>query len=275
MPGEFWIAAGINGAGKSSVVAAEGIADVIGPVRFLNPDLPVPSLRAHLAGVSLEEANLAAVVGVEAIVGLRIGRAETVGVETVLSSDKYLKHVRAARQRGMLVGMVYVALPDVELAIARVRDRRALGGHDVPEASVRARMTTSPPSPRRWTCCSSFPTPTRRGGPCWWRARPRAGWRSFGAACCPRSTRGSERGRHGEARPPATPGISVGGSPRRSRRSLPSPRRWRRVRVVGCIHDRCATGRGGASQQHSRKREGDSSPSSSASGGSERLAPYW
>lgn len=139
MPGEFWIAAGINGAGKSSVVAAEGIADVIGPVRFLNPDLPVPSLRAHLAGVSLEEANLAAVVGVEAIVGLRVGRAETVGVETVLSSDKYLKHVRAARQRGMLVGMVYVALPDVELAIARVRDRRALGGHDVPEASVRAR----------------------------------------------------------------------------------------------------------------------------------------
>jgi predicted ABC-type ATPase len=142
-PPEFWIIAGVNGAGKSTLVSDKDIRSVIGQFPFLNPDLPVSCLRASLPGISLIEANYAAVVAVEAIVERRIADDKSVGVETVLSSSKFMRHVDEARRRGFFLGMIYVGLPSVELAIRRVADRHALGGHDVPENRIRDRWTRS------------------------------------------------------------------------------------------------------------------------------------
>ena len=93
---EFWIIAGINGAGKSTLVSDKDIRSVIGQFPFLNPDLPVACLLASLSGISLTDANYAAVVAVEAIVKLRISGDKSVGVETVLSSSKFMRHVGVA-----------------------------------------------------------------------------------------------------------------------------------------------------------------------------------
>lgn len=45
------------------------------------------------------------------------------------------------RADGYAVKLVFLALPDVEMALARVAARVAQGGHDVPEDVVRRRFT--------------------------------------------------------------------------------------------------------------------------------------
>ena len=61
----------------------------------------------------------------------------------MLSSAKYLTHVQHARTRGFFVGLIYVALPNVETSIARVAIRVRKGGHDVPADKQRARWNRS------------------------------------------------------------------------------------------------------------------------------------
>jgi predicted ABC-type ATPase len=122
---------------------ARGLNDIIGAIDVLNPDRPVPCLHKELSGVTLEEANLAAVTGVEAIVASRIERRQSVGVETVLSSTKFEKYLIAAKQAEMTTAMIYVCLPSVELAIRRVADRVVMGGHDVSADKIRSRWPRS------------------------------------------------------------------------------------------------------------------------------------
>ena len=90
-----------------------------------------------------EEANLAAVIELEAEVERCIEAGESVLIETVLSTRKYEKHIHRARELGRYVGMIYVALPSVAKAIERVRHRKSMGGHDVPEGKIRSRWQRS------------------------------------------------------------------------------------------------------------------------------------
>lgn len=64
-------------------------------------------------------------------------------METVLSTDKYFRHIRRARQLGYIVSMIYVAVQTPEIAVERVALRVQAGGHDVPEEKIRARWERS------------------------------------------------------------------------------------------------------------------------------------
>jgi predicted ABC-type ATPase len=57
----------------------------------------------------------------------------------VLSTDKYLRVVRAASRQSFRVVLLYVGLPSVEFSIARVALRVSRGGHGIPEAKLRER----------------------------------------------------------------------------------------------------------------------------------------
>ncbi len=60
-----------------------------------------------------------------------------------MSTGKYRALVDRAHQQAFRVRLIYVFLTSAELNVARVRDRVAGGGHDVPEASIRARRERS------------------------------------------------------------------------------------------------------------------------------------
>jgi predicted ABC-type ATPase len=66
-----------------------------------------------------------------------------VGVETVLSTDKYRPLVSLAKVHGFEIQLLHVVLRDVELNIQRVKTRAAKGGHDVPEDKIRERRGRS------------------------------------------------------------------------------------------------------------------------------------
>lgn len=65
------------------------------------------------------------------------------GVETVLSTDKYRVLVERARTLGFEFRLLYVFLRTADMNVERVRLRVLKGGHGVPEEKIRSRREKS------------------------------------------------------------------------------------------------------------------------------------
>lgn len=129
----LWCVLGSNGAGKSTyyetrirpILALEWVnADAIGAARWPSEQ----SARAY------DAARLAA--------GRRselIAARTSFATETVFSHPSKLEMLREAKSVGYEVFVTFVGVATSDLAVARVADRHARGGHDVPAAKVRAR----------------------------------------------------------------------------------------------------------------------------------------
>lgn len=111
-------------------------------VWIINPD--ILAARIHtVEALGRNQANLEAVRRIEKWLQASVHAHQTVGVETVLSTPKYRKLVRAAKQKGFHVELVYVVLNSPELNVARVKLRVKKGGHDVPVRKILARRIRS------------------------------------------------------------------------------------------------------------------------------------
>ena len=146
----FWIIAGPNGSGKSTLYGSKReavygntiIADASRPFWIINPDLLASRIRLA-ERLSLSAANLEAVKRIEGWLDASIKAYESVGVETVLSTDKYRRFVRAAKRRGYEIRLIYVILKDSALNVQRVQLRVRKGGHGVPVKKVTERWARS------------------------------------------------------------------------------------------------------------------------------------
>lgn len=148
---ELWIVAGPNGAGKTTLTRTEPISRLLPHVRFLNPDeFTLQKLHEHgfasfvhappeiLLTLFVESANEVATT-----LDAALRNGEAVGVETVLSSDKYRPLVEFVREQNGFFGLIYVSLSSSELACARVLARVGQGGHDVPLNKIHDRWQRS------------------------------------------------------------------------------------------------------------------------------------
>jgi predicted ABC-type ATPase len=138
----FWMVAGPNGSGKSSLYGNTDIEAFDQSVWIINPDLLTQRIQ-DVEKLALVEANVQAVVRIEAWLEASIRAHQTVGVETVLSTDKYRRLVLEAKQRQFEFRLIFVMLASPDLNVQRVRLRVSKGGHDVPEAKIRKRWTKS------------------------------------------------------------------------------------------------------------------------------------
>jgi predicted ABC-type ATPase len=138
----FWIVAGPNGSGKSSAYQGLDTESFARSVWIINPDLLTVRLR-DVEGLELAAANLQAVQRIEAWLEVSIRAHQTVGVETVLSTDKYRRLVLAAKVLRFQVRLTYVILDAPERNIERVRLRVKMGGHAVPEDKIVERYARS------------------------------------------------------------------------------------------------------------------------------------
>ncbi|MET0180394.1 MAG: hypothetical protein ABW194_07925 [Novosphingobium sp.] len=75
-------------------------------------------------------------------IGLCARRGESFAFETTLSGLSYLRQIAEWRRGVYRVSLLFLSLPDVETAIARVRSRVRQGGHDIPEAIIRRRFVS-------------------------------------------------------------------------------------------------------------------------------------
>lgn len=58
---------------------------------------------------------------------------------TVLSTDRNLKLLKKAKEKGYFLRCIYVLTDNPEINIARVRMRESMGGHGVPEEKIKSR----------------------------------------------------------------------------------------------------------------------------------------
>jgi predicted ABC-type ATPase len=57
-----------------------------------------------------------------------------------LSGKNYARHIRRWKLAGYHVKLIFLSLPSVALAVARVKARASQGGHDIPPDVIRRRF---------------------------------------------------------------------------------------------------------------------------------------
>jgi len=76
-------------------------------------------------------------------IGLYVNKRADFGFETTLSGRSYLNLIRDLKNANYQVHFFFLWLPNVELALSRIKNRVSRGGHNVPEADVRRRFDRS------------------------------------------------------------------------------------------------------------------------------------
>lgn len=140
MPAQIHVLAGVNGAGKSSIVGAT-IRDKGG--QYYNPDEAAREIRAANPGLGQTEANAAAWEQGRRLLERAIDQGLDFTFETTLGGHTMPGLLTAAAKRGIEVHVFYVGLDSAEAHIERVRQRVRGGGHDIPEADIRRRYRHS------------------------------------------------------------------------------------------------------------------------------------
>lgn len=136
--GEIIVAAGVNGAGKSTIIGRY-IESIGGD--YYDPDERTRALVA--AGLSRDDANARSWhEGYDAL-KRAIDAGSTFIFETTLGGKSVAAELFRALARGRRLTIYYVGLVSVELHLRRVAARVARGGHDIPEAKIRERFTSS------------------------------------------------------------------------------------------------------------------------------------
>jgi len=135
------VVAGPNGAGKSTF--HDHFISPLG-LPFVNADRIAPSKQSSTRKLSVKFSYEAAKIA-DAGRRLLLADGKSFCMETVFSDpagDK-LKFLRTARKAGYSVILVFIGLECAELSLARVIQRVAGGGHNVPDDKLRERFPRS------------------------------------------------------------------------------------------------------------------------------------
>ena len=122
---EIVVFAGPNGSGKSTFTEL-----LKPPVDYINAD----EIKKNLRCTDLKAAQLAEKQREE-----HVSRMEDFCFETVLSTDRNLKLLKKARQKGYFIRCYYILTTDPMINVLRVKSRVEAGGHDVPKEKIISR----------------------------------------------------------------------------------------------------------------------------------------
>ena len=134
VPPKIVILAGPNGAGKSTS-AAKLLLGVLQVQEFVNADTIAQGLSAFAQEKVAFQAGRIMLKRLKELAAMRASFA----FETTLASRSYLRWLKQQQAAGYEVHLLFLWLPSADMAIARVADRVRLGGHDVPEPTIRRR----------------------------------------------------------------------------------------------------------------------------------------
>jgi len=133
-----WIIAGPNGAGKTTF-ALSYLPEVAGCRHFVNADLIAGGLSPLAPG---SERVAPGRLFLREIARYERERIDF-GFETTLAGRGYLRLIQRLRDNAWRVELLYLVLPDPELARQRVAERVAHGGHDIPDQDIERRFYRS------------------------------------------------------------------------------------------------------------------------------------
>lgn len=132
----LYIISGCNGAGKTTA-SYTILPEMLGCKEFVNSDEIAKGLSPFNAD------NITVAVEASRIMYKRIreliAAKKTFALETTLASRSIVKLLQGAQEKGYYVTLLYFWLNTPDLAVERVRNRVAAGGHNVTESTIRRR----------------------------------------------------------------------------------------------------------------------------------------
>jgi predicted ABC-type ATPase len=135
------ILGGINGAGRSTLATELANWSQMASVHFLDPDKAATELMAARPGIDLNAANFIALRQIAKTMRDLLARGQSFVAESVLAGVAPRRLCLDAQARGWFVRLLFIGVPSVEDAIARVALRVSKGGHAVPEIDIRRRWS--------------------------------------------------------------------------------------------------------------------------------------
>ena len=129
------IIAGPNGAGKTTFAREYLLKEAHCP-DFINVDL----IAAGLSPFNPDRAAIQAGRVMLSEIQRRVRKRESFAFETTLSGHSYARMIPEWRSSGYRVRIIFLSLPDPEMAILRVATRVTQGGHKVSNTVIRRRF---------------------------------------------------------------------------------------------------------------------------------------
>src|SRR5690242_19663714 len=129
------IIAGPNGAGKTTF-AREYLVNEAHCPDFINVDL----IAAGLSPFDPDRAAIQAGRLMLSEIQRRVRKSESFAFETTLSGHVYARMISEWRRSSYRVRLIFLGLPNPEVAISRVAMRVAQGGHNVSSRVIRRRF---------------------------------------------------------------------------------------------------------------------------------------
>ena len=134
----LYIIAGPNGSGKTTF-ARKFLPDHAECTHFINADLIAQGLSPFSPVVAAMKAGRLVLKEIQELSGKGISFA----FETTLSGKTYLSLIKSLKNTGYQIHLFFLWIPSPNLALERIKERVASGGHDVPAADVRRRFRRS------------------------------------------------------------------------------------------------------------------------------------
>lgn len=130
-----YVIAGSNGSGKTTF-ARKFLPDYAKCPHFVNTDLIAQGLSPFSPQIAAMKAGRIVIGQINDLASKGVNFA----FETTLAGKAYLNTLKKLKGAGYSLHLFFLWIPTVELALARIKDRVADGGHDVPVGDVRRRF---------------------------------------------------------------------------------------------------------------------------------------
>lgn len=135
-PKNIYIIAGPNGSGKTTF-ARLFLPDYVNCPNFVNADLIAQGLAPFEPRAAAIKAGKLVLQQIHEYAERSIDFA----FETTLSGKSYANLLKESKAKGYELHLFFLWIPSPELAIARIKDRVADGGHYIPAEDVRRRFS--------------------------------------------------------------------------------------------------------------------------------------
>ncbi|MBQ7268352.1 MAG: zeta toxin family protein [Bacteroidales bacterium] len=158
----LYIISGCNGAGKTTA-SYTLLPEMLECREFVNSDEFAKSLSPFDPSAASISASRYMILKIKYL----LSRNLDFSIETTLATRSLVNTIKQARTQGYHVTVLYFWLNSPDLAVARVKDRVAAGGHNIPEETVRRRyymglsyfFKTYIPLCDRWVLADNSTTP--------------------------------------------------------------------------------------------------------------------
>ncbi len=138
MKKSVYLIAGPNGSGKTTF-AREFLPNYADCTNFINADLIAQGLSPFSPSVAAMKAGRLVLQEIHNLADKGVNFA----FETTLSGKTYLPLLKSLKKKGYHLHLFFLWIPSTSLALARIKNRVAEGGHDVPATDVRRRFRRS------------------------------------------------------------------------------------------------------------------------------------